>query len=121
MDGFVGIENEQMNQSAFIQTFKNAINITQKYLTVTVDMLYSNVDQVDSDSYVKVGIVFGSGDSDSSFALNESIPITKNATDYVVGWNNGKSDLTQFIGQFATIQFELFNAVLYTFDFVSVN
>ena len=116
MDGFVGLTNFKENEYGLIQTFENAINITHKYLTVTVDTLSLNSS---SSNFVKVGIIFGNSNDTNQYNLNQSIPISKNVTDYVVQWNNNKSDLTQFIGQLVTIQFELYNAVLYTFDFVN--
>ena len=107
MDGFVALKNKKENESCSVQTFENSINLTQKYLTVTVDMLSDTY-----TSFVKVGIVFSdSDDNNRYYNINQSIPISKNVTDYVVQCNHDKSDLTQFIGQLVTLNYNKLVAI----------
>ena len=104
MDGFAGATNDDEDESALIETYS---------LMVDGIYLFVNIDVVGDDCYAKIGLKDVEG-----FSLNDSIMINKNVTDSIVSWKSGNS-LNELFGKNVIIQFELYNAVLYTFGFTN--
>eukprot|EP01084_Bolivina_argentea_P036980 68365_1 len=105
-DGYAGITNDNKQKIGLLQSYNMVI--VDKYFIVNVDMLNHN-----DGSYMKVGFKNISG-----YQINDCKVINSNVTDFTVSWNDNQ-DLSKLIGVNITIQFELFDAVLYTFGFVS--
>eukprot|EP01084_Bolivina_argentea_P177181 306449_1 len=106
LDGFAGITNDNnKSKIAMIETYELLIN--GKYFIVNIDI------KSQYNSYAKIGLKNING-----FQLNDSDTINGNVTDYVVSWN-GKQEITNLIGKNVIIQFELYQSILYTFNFVN--
>eukprot|EP01084_Bolivina_argentea_P301212 519587_1 len=102
MDGFAGIMNEQKGEVANVNTFKLAVQ--GKYLCVTMDVVQGVDGSIDVVLENKNGFESGS--------------VNKNVTNFALTWKNG-NDLTSLIGQDVVIQFQLTDAILYTFQFAN--
>eukprot|EP01084_Bolivina_argentea_P301213 519588_1 len=106
MDGFAGLTNSFKQSVGIVSSYQ--LNIDAKYLTVSCDVYQDN-----ENGSLRVGLLGIDG-----FEVGDCVHIQKNVTDYVVVWGNN-DNLNQFIGKRVVIQFELIDAILYTFQFTN--
>eukprot|EP01084_Bolivina_argentea_P075573 136989_1 len=103
MDGFAGVTNKNKNENAFIESY--TLVVSGEYLFVNIDVIGN------MNGFARVGLK-----NVEKFNVSDCRVINKNVTNSIVSWENGNS-LNSLIGKSVNVQFELNNAVLYTFGF----
>eukprot|EP01084_Bolivina_argentea_P108005 193047_1 len=104
-DGFAGITNRENGQETVLISY--SFTVEGKYFIVTLDVykVYNGT--------VRVGLV-----GIKNFGIQDCLYIFQNVTNYRVQWKSG-NDISALNGKQIKAQFELNDAVLYTYGTVS--